>query len=148
MSYSMEIINFEQTACELARQIAEHALPQNKYEHTLRVVKLAEQIAIRDGANVTMCKVAAYLHDVLEDGDKYFPLDIATIFGFPILEIVESLTHDKENETYEEYIDRIFQGRTETIVVKRADMKDHLLQKATLTPKLRDKYINVLDRFI
>ena len=148
MSYSMEIVNFEQTACELARQMAERSLSERGYQHTLRVVEYAEQIALRDRANVPMCKVAAYLHDVLEDSDRYSKIEIAQLFGFPILEIVELLTHNKEEDTYEEYIDKIFQGCAEAIVVKRADMKDHLLQKETLTPKLKEKYLGVLDKFM
>jgi hypothetical protein len=36
----------------------------------------------------------------------------------------------------------------EAKLVKHADMRDHLRQKETLTPKLKKKYFEVIDRFI
>ena len=37
---------------------------QKRYEHTLRVVKTAEELAIRFGAPVAKVRLAAYLHDL------------------------------------------------------------------------------------
>ena len=54
------------------------------------------------------------------------------------------LTHSKEI-TYKDYIEQIVSSKNlYAIIVKRADMKDHLMQTETLTDKLREKYFPVL----
>ena len=75
--------------------------------------------------------------------------EIEDEFGRYIRNCVEVLTHDKEAMSYSEYIDLIMDcPLPEAKLVKHADMRDHLRQKETLTPKLKEKYYEVIDRFI
>ena len=146
----MQPIDYERAVCELAHRIAKDALPEDKYIHTCRVVNYTEEICAREsisGDTHSLCIVLALLHDVIEDSDVTYD-DIEDAFGTHVANCVDVLTHIKEKETYEDYIDRIFLSVHPVQIVKRADMKDHLLQKETLTPKLKEKYLGVLDKFM
>ena len=146
-----ELIDYPRAAIELARIVAETELPKDKYEHTKRVVNYVYDIAMRnycDTDEEVLCVVLAYLHDVIEDGSERAEEYIKEYFGSLVLDYVLLLTHRKDEETYPEYIDRVLAGPRVVQVVKRADMKDHLLQKETLTPKLKEKYLGVLDKFM
>lgn len=146
-----KLIDYTRAVTELARMVAEKELPKDKYEHTKRVVNYAYDIAIRECCDTDeeiLCLVLAYLHDVIEDGSERAKEYIAEYFGEMVLECVLLLTHRKDEETYPEYIDRVLAGPRAVQYVKRADMKDHLLQKETLTPKLKEKYLGVLDKFM
>ena len=93
-------------------------------------------------------KIAGLLHDVVEDSDATLK-DIEEEFGRYIRNCVEILTHQKEEMSYPDYIDLIMSSPLpEAMAVKHADMRDHLKQKETLTPKLKEKYFEVIDRFI
>ncbi len=129
----------------IAKDFARHHLPADKYEHTLRVINYAREL---QGSCGTDAVVVAALHDVVEDSDVTLD-EIEEKFGKYIRNCVNVLTHEKEFETYPQYIDRIMDSKLpEAIVVKHADMRDHLRQKETLTPKLKEKYFEVIDRFI
>ena len=146
-----KIIDYPRAAMELARIIAETELPNDKYEHTKRVVNYAYDIVTReccDPDEEVLCVVLAYLHDVIEDGSERAEECICEYFGNTVLNYVLLLTHRKDEETYPEYIDRVLAGPHAVQYVKRADMKDHLCQKETLTPKLKEKYLGVLDKFM
>ena len=146
-----KLIDYPRAATELARIIAETELPKYKYEHTKRVVNYAYEIVMReccDPDEEVLCLVLAYLHDVIEDGSEHAEDCICEYFGDTVLNYVLLLTHRKDKETYPEYIDRVLSGPRAVQYVKRADMKDHLCQKETLTPKLKEKYLGVLDKFM
>ena len=146
-----KLIDYPRAAMELARIIAETELPKDKYEHTKRVVNYAYDIVTReccDPDEEVLCVVLAYLHDVIEDGSERAEEHIEEYFGNTVLDYVLLLTHRKDEETYPEYIDRVLAGPHAVQYVKRADMKDHLCQKETLTPKLKEKYLGVLDKFM
>ena len=129
-----------------AVNFAKHHLPADKYEHTLRVINYTREL--QSGSGATDAVIVAALHDVVEDSDVTLE-EIEDKFGRYIRNCVEVLTHDKENMSYPEYIDLIMNcPLPEAIIVKHADMKDHLAQKETLTPKLKEKYFEVIDRFI
>jgi guanosine-3',5'-bis(diphosphate) 3'-pyrophosphohydrolase len=101
-----------------------------------------------DISSATYVYVIALLHDVVEDTDTT-PEEIEKEFGKYISNCVKILTHNKGIETYPEYIDRIMSSNfTDAKLVKHADMRDHLAQKETLTPRLKEKYYEVIDRFI
>lgn len=143
-------LDYSKMAYELASRIAMKALPRDKFEHTVRVVNYTCEICDRECMPVedyTLCVILAYLHDVLEDSDVTYD-DIEDAFGDYVARCVDRLTHRKEEKTYEEYIDEIFASSLPVQIVKRADMKDHLCQKETLTPKLKEKYLGVLDKFM
>ena len=62
-----------------------------------------------------------------------------------LIETVKLLTHDKEKESYEDYIIKIFSGDDYYAQeAKRADIKDHLSREETLTQKLKDKYYPII----
>lgn len=146
-----EFIDYPRAVTELARMVAEKELPKDKYEHTKRVASYAFDIAVREGCDTdeeVLCVVLAYLHDVIEDGSGRAEECIEEYFGDVVLNYVLLLTHRKDEETYPEYIDTVLAGPRAVQWVKRADMKDHLLQKETLTPKLKEKYLGVLDKFM
>lgn len=135
---------------EKARDFAEQHLPEKVYKHSIRVAGYVRGILPQYlGADFHSACVLAFLHDVVEDTDVTLD-EIEKEFGRYIRNCVEVLTHDKEAMTYPEYIDLIMKESPlpEAKVVKHADMKDHLAQKETLTPKLKDKYFEVIDRFI
>ena len=130
----------------IAKDFARHNLPADKYEHTLRVINYTRELQGSCGA--TEAVIVAALHDVVEDSDVTLD-EIEKKFGRYIRNCVNVLTHEKEFETYPQYIDRIMDSKLpEAIVVKHADMRDHLRQKETLTSKLKEKYFEVIDRFI
>ena len=97
-------------------------------EHTERV---AEYVEIYGGT----CKYVALLHDIIEDTEttlNEIPKDMRND--------VDILTR-KENETYFDYIHRIKNsGSRIAIIVKLADIYDHLTQIETLKPSLKKRY--------
>ena len=134
---------------EEARDFAEQHLPERVYKHSIRVAGCVRGLLPRyTGADFHDACVLAFLHDVVEDTEVTLD-EIEEKFGKYIRNCVNALTHDKEFETYPQYIDRIMDSNLpEAKLVKHADMKDHLAQKETLTPRLKEKYFEVIDRFI
>ena len=132
-----------------ARGFAQERLPSDKFEHSLRVMAYAiDLVKNYDITCATYVYVIALLHDVVEDTDTTVE-EIEKEFGKYVGNCVRILTHNKGIETYPEYIDRIMSSNfAEAKLVKHADMKDHLAQKETLTPRLKEKYFEVIDRFI
>lgn len=143
-------LDYSKMAYELASRVAMEALSREKFEHTVRVVNYTCEICDRDCVSeedYTLSVVLAYLHDVIEDSDVTFDT-IEDTFGDYVARCVDRLTHRKDEKTYEEYIDEVLASSRPVQIVKRADMKDHLCQKETLTPKLKEKYLGVLDKFM
>ena len=134
---------------EKAKVFAKQQLSVDKYEHSLRVLEYAHDTAkIYMSGLTTEVLIVAILHDVVEDSDVTLD-EIEEKFGKYIRNCINVLTHEKEFETYPQYIDRVMDSNLpEAKAVKHADMKDHLTQKETLTPKLKEKYFEVIDRFI
>ena len=134
---------------EKAKVFAKQHLSVDKYEHSLRVLEYTHDTAkIYMSGLTTKVLIVAILHDVVEDSDATLD-EIEREFSRYIRNCVEVLTHDKENMSYPEYIDLIMNcPLPEAKAVKHADMKDHLRQKETLTPYLKEKYFEVIDRFI
>ena len=136
---------------EKAKDFAKEHLPLNKYEHSIRVMKYVRELAplyLARGDVSTDALIVAAIHDVVEDSDVTLD-EIEEKFGKYIRNCVCLLTHEKEFETYPQYIDRVMDSKLpEAKLVKHADMRDHLRQKETLTPRLKEKYFEVIDRFI
>lgn len=86
----------------------------------------------------------AWLHDIYEDTccPHFFEGDIEKALNL--------LTHDKIKNTYNDYLKKIREASKTSYHgqlaywVKIADMKDHLSQADTLTPKLKEKYLSGL----
>lgn len=93
-------------------------------------------------------RALAYAHDVVED--TICPIEKVLVciddpaeredFKTDLL----LLTHDKTIGYYEYVRTLVESRRMFPILVKRADMKDHLVKKKTLTPRLKAKYEPVL----
>lgn len=134
---------------EKAKAFAKQRLSVDKYEHSLRVLEYTHDTAkIYMSGVSTEVLIVAILHDIVEDSDATLK-DIEEEFGRYIRNCVEILTHQKEEMSYPDYIDLIMSSPLpEAMAVKHADMRDHLRQKETLTPKLKEKYFEVIDRFI
>ena len=113
------------------------------FQHCFRVAcyAIANPCIVNEGEKDIVFKLAMCL-DLLEDTDA----TIEEICGVVNMErkIVEDtltmLTKNKE-ETYVEYIKRLRNSENKfAYIIKLADMKDHLMQKETLTEKLKEKY--------
>lgn len=88
----------------------------------------------------------ALCHDLLEDTKCTYD-EIYNLLGGTIAVSINILTN--KNKDYETYIKEIFSSSNEYAkIVKRADMKDHLSQEATLTQHLKEKYFPVLKYFL
>lgn len=89
----------------------------------------------------------ALAHDLLEDTDCT-EAEIEKIIDIYGLNAVKLLTKDSQI-TYKDYIENIVNSQNlYAIVVKRADMKDHLSQTETLTDKLKEKYLPVVSMLL
>lgn len=74
--------------------------------------------------------IAGFLHDVLEDTDMNIYDFDKLGFNYKVVKALELLTHDKEKNTYEEYIDKIILSKNELArTVKINDLK-HNIQRA------------------
>lgn len=89
------------------------------------------------------CICLAVMHDLLEDTD-YDPKDLPPNFK-KALELITK----PDDLTYDEYCLKIHNRAKQDYglcawFVKLADMKDHLSQVDTLTPRLKEKYLSGL----
>lgn len=133
-----------------ALSLCEEKYNKKTFSHSLRVAEYAVSNALCENSFADFVYAVAILHDIIEDSDVTVK-QIDDIFGNiafegkTIGECVNCLTHDKEKETYEEYIIRVKNNNHAVVyLVKLADMKDHFMQTETLTDKLREKYLNAI----
>lgn len=94
--------------------------------------------------------ILAIFHDLLEDTDVTYE-ELVEVSGMSeefLRNQLGVLTKDK-NESYIDYIKRLKEsGYRWAYIVKLADMKDHLMQKETLTDKLKEKYWEALPELL
>lgn len=129
-------------------QLSEQWYQSKKFKHALRVACYASNAALKNPeVNSTDAFLVGLTHDLIEDTE--YPQDqLEEILGPELFTAVLDLTKD-DKDSYQEYIERVLAtGDDLTILVKRADMKDHMTQLDTLTDKLRDKYLPVLHYFL
>ena len=117
------------------------------FAHARRVAQLVEEDprAMRLGPEFRdYCITLAYCHDLYED--TFIPHNE---FDNELHEGICILTH-YDFESYAEYCQRISHRDSEYFmteveyaawIVKLNDMKDHLMQKETLTKRLKEKYL-------
>lgn len=134
---------------------AEKHYSANKLEHAAMVMKYVQDdprwvMMTDEEKNFVMALAIA--HDVIEDTKcSWSELqsgitdeDVSRKFYIAL----DLLTHSHE-DTYGDYIDRIIRSKNIfAIMVKQADMKDHLMRKETLSKKKREKYEPVLPRLL
>lgn len=93
------------------------------------------------------CMAVALGHDlledtytVLEDIEEYVPEEVANA--------IMILSKD-DHMSYHDYInDVVDNGNTYALIVKQADMYDHMSRTSTLTPRLKAKYEPVIPKLI
>lgn len=87
-------------------------------------------------------RALAICHDLLEDTEIANSEDFNRLIELGVsMPKLKTLTRNK-NDSYDKYIQMCL-SNPDTRIVKCADMCDHLSQKSTLTPRLKDKYDKV-----
>ena len=139
--------NYDITKVNKLFNLAVQYYPKKKLAHALRVAEYATAKASALKMDTTKIYMIALAHDLLEDTECPKE-DLISILGIESYNSVVLLTKDAQ-ENYEDYIHKILDaGDDYAFVVKQADMKDHMTLTDTLTEKLRDKYIPVLNYFL
>lgn len=129
--------------------LAEKYYKPKTLAHAVRVAgyALADFNLYKYDVDKTLLFNVALAHDLLEDTDCP-PEDIKDIVAGLGMNAVTLLTR-VEGVTYKDYIEQIVSSENlYAIIVKRADMKDHLMRTDTLTDKLKEKYFPVLGLLI
>lgn len=125
--------------------LAEKYYKPKTLAHAVRVAEyaLADFDLYKYDIDKSLLFNVALAHDLLEDTDCP-PEDIKDIVAGLGMNAITLLTR-VEGVTYKDYIEQIVSSENlYAIIVKRADMKDHLLRTETLTDKLKEKYFPVL----
>lgn len=107
-------------------------------DHVMRVADLVNR-------NPAL-RAIAYLHDVVEDTDATIA-EIRDRFGYSISDAVDKLTR-RENESYEDYIERLSASH-DARIVKIADLVDNMNLSRLAVLSMKDvkrqrKYANAL----
>ena len=130
--YSEKKWDHAKTVCEYVQDDTRYMLMTDEEQNFVRAVAIAHDI-IED----TKCSWSE-LQDCIEDEDVRRQFYIA----------VDLLTH-KHEDSYDRYIDIIIRSKNIfAILVKQADMKDHIMRQTTLTKKLKEKYLPVMPRLL
>lgn len=126
-------------------QLAEKYYSPKKFAHAMRVAGYASAMGDEHGYETDDDRlfVIGVCHDLIEDTGC--PIEkLEKLLQEDELSAVNILTKDDDMEYYD-YVKEIVDSHDElAIIVKRADMKDHLLLTDTLTDRLKEKYFPVL----
>ena len=113
-----------QNALEIATMAHKNVIRRNGNPYIFHVLRVANNALF---VRTKTQKVAAILHDVIEDT----PFDAKFLkekgISEDVLNILSYLTHDKENVSYEDYIKHICTN-LDAMLVKLADLTDNLDQ--------------------
>ena len=130
-----------------AKELAKRFLDETTYLHSERVASYTEENKMIPHELREHCIALAWLHDLWEDSscgiEEILPLDPQKL----LVTYMSYITHQAQEQNYTEYIQTIKNIQNlypEVWWVKLADMKDHLSQQETLTPRLKDKYTKAL----
>lgn len=124
-----------QTALEIATMAHKNVTRRNGDPyifHPCRVANNSRYIRTK------LQKTAALLHDVLEDTPYDEQFLIQQGIGQEVVNVLKLLTHDKENVSYESYIDKICTN-PDAMLVKLSDLADNLDQGTLDVITDRDK---------
>lgn len=124
-----------QTALEIATMAHKNVTRRNGDPyifHPCRVANNSRYIRTK------LQKTAALLHDVLEDTPYDEQFLIQQGIGQEVVNVLKLLTHDKENTSYEAYIDKICTN-PDAMLVKLSDLADNLDQGTLDVITDRDK---------
>lgn len=127
-----------------AYEIAATWYSEDKFAHVCRVAEYVDANSMIDDGDKDVCISLALLHDLFEDTDYNDNYDIEDVFDMDMRRAI-CLLSKPIHMSYPDYIKSIrnTQGqswREWAYWVKLADMKDHLMQKETMTDYLREKY--------
>lgn len=93
------------------------------------------------------CMAVALGHDLIEDTDTTLE-EISEYLPDNLVDSIMFLTKD-DNMSYPDYIKELVNyGDPYALIVKQADMYDHMSRTSTLTPRLRAKYEPVIPKLI
>lgn len=134
---------------------AEKHYSKKKYEHAEAVVTYVEmdlRYMLMTIEEQNMVRAVAMAHDIIEDTKCSWSELQGCIESEDdrrqFYVAIDLLTH-KHEDSYNEYIDMIIRSKNlYAIMVKQADMKDHLVRKGTLTKKLKEKYEPVMPKLL
>jgi (p)ppGpp synthase/HD superfamily hydrolase len=120
-------------------------------DHILEVeMALGEDLGywLMDTESQLITRCIAIGHDLLEDTDATEE-EMRQYVAEEVVEGIKILTKPK-GMPYLDYIRRVIEcGDERVIMVKRADMYDHVIKKrATLTPRLKEKYSEAIPYLI
>lgn len=127
------------------------------FYHLYKVAHLSCNLVGESYKDQCLVTTTAFLHDLLEDTNTTFD-DLQFAEGIPLLvaEAVLILTRDKNNQTYQEYIDTICKvdksseySRTISqlaLVVKFADTLEHLEREENCSPEMIHRYNVAFDK--
>ena len=134
---------------------AEKFYSEKKLEHAKQVMIYVEydpRYLMMTIEEQYMVRALAMAHDLIEDTKCTWSeirnciKDDESYRAFYIA--LDLLTH-KHEDSYGDYIDIIIKSKNVfAIMVKQADMKDHICRKGTLTKKLKEKYEPVMPRLL
>lgn len=120
---------------------------KKKMSHALRVANYAAEKANEKNYNIFTAYMIGLAHDLLEDTDCDQE-ELCDIIGDEAFDVVLTLSK-ADDVSYEEYIQDILQCNDEfAFIVKQADLKDHFTLTDTLTDKLKEKYVPILQYFL
>lgn len=127
--------------------LCEHNYSINAWRHVTSVMEYVKQDLLYrfypEETRRYLCALAI-AHDAIEE--KFCTITQLVTLGLYSRDIRALTRYD--DESYEEYINNLFKNGSQcAILVKKADMRDHLIKKETLTPKLKEKYSSVAHYF-
>lgn len=117
------------------------------YDHAIRVANYVAENKIIPEEKMDDCIALAIMHDLLEDTLYSLWIGAEDEIGKRFCDLLRLITHNKDTVCYMDYIKNLNDKSDEypeAYWVKLADMKDHLAQTATLTDKLKGKYLEAL----
>ena len=126
-------------------KICEKWYNDNIFFHCSRVVRNLEAdmlFQFISQENQNDLRALAICHDLLEDTEIANSEDFNRLIKLGVSAPKLKILTRNKNDSYDKYI-QICLSNPDTRIVKCADMRDHLSQKDTLTPKLKDKYDKV-----
>lgn len=128
-----------QNALEIATMAHKNVIRRNGDPYIFHVLRVANNALF---VRTKTQKVAAILHDVIEDTSFDAKFLKEKGISEDVLEILSYLTHDKENVSYKDYIDKICTN-LDAMLVKLADLTDNLDQGTlpVISEKDRERFV-------
>lgn len=131
----MVVFNLIEIAIEIAMQIHAGQFDKGGKPYILHPLRVMSKFLDLD------YQVVAVLHDVLEDSCLLPSNLIASGIPEDLVEEIQALSRYPEQETYEEFIDRICRSSDLVKAVKLADLEDNMQFARCIDPGMFKRYI-------